>query len=171
MTKEEQKKIRRKINILLVLSIVLVAAILILGIITGIMSIAAFLIIITVFLLAYWWVLNFLEPKLTGELEGITPEQKASRKKYVITDLIGYLGLILFLASMNLPGIEDLGTMGLVVFALGINFKQKFRREFFQLGKKPQKGAKTHITVTPPVEETGSEAKEEAEEKIEEHND
>lgn len=153
MDKEEKKKIRRKINVILILALVVVVAFLVLGMLSGFLNIGAFLAIIAVYLLAYWVVMNFVEPKLTGELIGITDAQKAARKKYVLLDLAGYIGLILFLVGMNLQGLESAGTMGLIMYAFSVSTKNRFRREFFKLGAEAKKQQQTRKVVRPPMEE------------------
>lgn len=152
MDKEEKKRIRRKINLLLILALVIVVVILVLGFLTGFLSIGAFLAIIALYLLGYWAVTNFVEPKLTRELEGITDAQKSARRKYVILDLAGYIGLLLFLVSMNLQGLESAGTMGLITYALGLSFKNNFRREFYRLGAEAKKKEQNKkVVVCPPI--------------------
>lgn len=164
MDKEEKKKIRRKINLLMILALVMVAAVLALGILTGFLSIGAFLVIIAIYLFSYWRVMNFLEPKLTKELEGITDAQKIARRKYVILDLVGYIGLLLFLTSMNLEGLESAGTMGLIMYAFSVSIKNNFRREFFRLGAEAKKKEQEQkMVVRPPMEETLLESSEEKE--------
>lgn len=136
MDVEKQKEIRKKINIGLLVALLIVAAIIVVGSILESVSVIAFLVIVSLFLLGYWWVKNFLEPKLTKELEGINEEQKKVRKTIVLTDLAGYIGMIVFLVSINFYGGEGIGILGLMTFALCMTMKQKHRKEFIRLGQK-----------------------------------
>ena len=130
MDKETQKKIRRRITIGTLVALAVIIAIMIIGLITKTLSVFAFQVIVVVFLLAYWVVTDILEPRLTRELEEATPAQKTAYWKYMGVDLLGYLGLIYFMSTMGEQGSSSMGIMGVVVYALCMSAKRRYREEF-----------------------------------------
>ena len=73
--------------------------------------------------------LDFGEPKLLGQFEGITQEQKEAHLKYVLLDLVGYVWIAVFIFSIGTSG-TLYGLAGAVVYIFTMTTKRKFREKF-----------------------------------------
>lgn len=127
---EEKKKIRRKITIASIVTLILVIVLAFFGFMHGIVSVVGFQVIACLYLLAYWAATDILEPKLTKAFEGITEDQKKSYKKYAGVDLGGYVGMMLFIVTAGRGNASNIGMFGILVYVLSLNTKKRFRMEF-----------------------------------------
>ena len=71
MNPEEKKKVRKKITAASIVLLVLVVGYLVYTIASGNSNETVFNIVVGVFLVLYWLLLDVAEPKLTGDLEGL----------------------------------------------------------------------------------------------------
>ncbi len=139
MSQEEKKKIHKKITIISITMLVVVLAVMFIGIFSGKMSVLVFQLIAAVYLIGYWALTDIVEPRMTKILTTKEPEQLTAYKKYVASDLIGYLGLLLFIFTVGVEGASSYGLFGVVVYALTMSAKRKFRQIFVNpVPKKPQ---------------------------------
>lgn len=136
MGTEEKRQMRKKITIASLVFLVLVVAYLIYTIVSGNTNGTVFNIVVGAFFLIYWILLDILEPKLTGELENISPEQKNAFYKSVGLGFLGYAGLLYFLVGI---GTNNTGIFGVIVYALTIGAKRRAREGY--LGTGPEKNA------------------------------
>jgi hypothetical protein len=139
MSQEEKKKIHKKITIISLTMLVVVLAVMFIGIFSGRMSVLVFQLIAAAYLICYWALTDLVEPKMTKVLTTKEPEQLTAYKKYVATDLIGYLGLFLFVFTVGVEGASSYGLFGVVVYALTMSAKRKYRQIFVNpVSKKSQ---------------------------------
>lgn len=129
MDEQRKKKIRNGISLISILLVVLVGVFLYIFIKNPNMNPMLFYVVIGGFLLIYWILLDFGEPKLLGQFEGITQEQKEAHLKYVLLDLAGYVGIAVFIFSIGTSG-TLYGLAGAVVYIFTMTTKRKFREKF-----------------------------------------
>ncbi|MDO4633713.1 MAG: hypothetical protein Q4B01_07645 [Eubacteriales bacterium] len=77
----------------------------------------------------YWVLMDILEPRITHRFDGIVPEQKTAYYKFIGLDLIGYIGILVFLFSMG--GNQSTGLIGAVVFAVVMKPKRTNQNIFY----------------------------------------
>ncbi|MDY3919043.1 MAG: hypothetical protein SOZ59_08595 [Candidatus Limivivens sp.] len=129
MDQTQKKKIHR--NIILV-SVALVAAVI--GFMvwcatTGRTESYLYNTAVILFLVIYCFLMDYLDPKLCREFEGITEQQKSDYRRFVLLDAVGYAGLAFFLASVNMEG--NMGLLGIVIFAVTMKPKREARNAFY----------------------------------------
>ena len=129
MDEQKKKKIRNGISLISILLVALVAVFLFIFIKNPNMNPMLFYLVISGFLLIYWILLDFGEPKLLGQFDGITRKQKEAHIKYVLLDLAGYVGIAVFIFSIGTSG-SLYGLAGAVVYIFTMTTKRKFRGIF-----------------------------------------
>lgn len=135
MDKEERRKIRKKVTMASIGLLLAVLAFLTYMIFVKQVSTVVFYGVIVVFLLAYWVLLDIVEPKLLREFDGKTDEQKSAYYKYAGADLLGYAGIAYFIFNI---GNGSSGFIGAVVYILCLSMKRKFREQFLGVAKDTQ---------------------------------
>lgn len=96
-----------------------------------------------IFVLLYCFLLDYLEPKLCGEFDGISTEQKRAYQKFAVLDAAGYLGLAFFLVTLG--NWNNLGLIGLAVYLLGLKPKKDARNFFYGLDAEEDKEVKKSV--------------------------
>ena len=98
--REEKKKIRRGIFAASIVLIVVVLGFMIWCAMEGFAADVFYYVPIGVFLVVFCFLTDYLEPKLCGEMDDLTEAQKAAYKRFVVLDVIGYVGLVFFMISL-----------------------------------------------------------------------
>lgn len=129
MDREEKRKIRNAISIISIVLVALVGIFLFVSIKNPDMNPIYFYLVVGGFQAVYWVLLDFIEPKLLHQLEGISPEQKDAYVKYVLLDLAGYVGVAVFLFSIG-GSSNGVGLAGAIVYIFTMTTKKKFRERF-----------------------------------------
>lgn len=131
MDEQKRKKIRNGISVISIFLVVLVGVFLYIFIKNPNMNPLYFYLVIGGFLLLYWILLDFGEPKLLGQFENMTRERKEAHTKYVLLDLAGYVGIAIFIFSIGTSG-SLYGLAGAVVYIFTMSTKRKFREKFLE---------------------------------------
>lgn len=133
MNPEEKKKVRKKITAASIVLLVLVVGYLVYTIASGNSNETVFNIVVGVFLVLYWLLLDVAEPKLTGDLEGLDGTRMRAFYRSVLLGFAGYAGLLYFLVGI---GNSSTGLLGVIVYVLTISAKRRAKEEYLGIADK-----------------------------------
>lgn len=133
MNPEEKKKVRKKITAASIVLLVLVVGYLVYTIASGNSNETVFNIVVGVFLVLYWLLLDVAEPKLTGDLEGLDGTRMRAFYRSVLLGFAGYAGLLYFLMGI---GSSSTGLLGVIVYVLTISAKRRAKEEYLGIADK-----------------------------------
>jgi hypothetical protein len=123
MTDEQKKKIERRILILSIVDIAVLAVLLVLIGVAGLVETWIFPTVVSVFLALFWVTSDVLPIKWLNGFEGKTDDQRKSYYVYAVMDLIGFGGLVYFIVDMN-------SMTGAIVYVCMMVLKKKFREDY-----------------------------------------
>lgn len=128
-SREEKKKIRRGIFAASIVLIVVVLGFMIWCAMEGFAADVFYYVPIGVFLVVFCFLTDYLEPKLCGEMDDLTEAQKAAYKRFVVLDVIGYVGLVFFMISLNT--FDSMGLLGVAVYVVTTKPRKEARQIFY----------------------------------------
>lgn len=134
MTREQKRKIEKRVLILSLAFLVLAAGFLAAAGILGFVETLWYPVGLSVILCSYWLVTDVLPMKWLHSFRGKTAAQKRAYYIYAGLDLAGFAGLIWFLVDME-------STTGLAIYIASMLLKRKFKDEFEGVTVKKEAGA------------------------------
>ena len=84
-------------------------------------------IVIGVGIFLFWLIENVIAPIVTDEFADKTPEQINTYKKMAALSLVGYMGLVYFVAAMN----HNTGIYGAVAYVVTVMIKRRLSDEYY----------------------------------------
>ena len=146
MTREQKRKIEKRVLILSLAFLALAAGFLVLAGVLDFVETLWYPIGLSVILFIYWLVTDVLPMKWLNSFQGKTAAQKRAYYIYAGLDLAGVAGLIWFLVDME-------STTGLAIYIASMLLKKKFKDEFDGVAAK-----KDAVTEKETDAENGAEA-------------
>lgn len=129
MDQEKKQALRNRIS-LLALGVLAVAVLLCFGAKNrGLMGEGSIFVVLTVFLVFYWILLDVAEPAALGEFQGMTAEKKKQYLKFTLTDLAGYCALLYFICHIGKS--NESAAIGAVIYVFCLNISRKAREQFY----------------------------------------
>jgi cation transport ATPase len=124
-----QKSVRKRMNLLLISSLVLAAIFIIYITLINRQPLIVFKVGISIWLVVILILMNVAEPFWLHLFEHMTPERKAAYLKMLLLDIAGYGGIMYFLFQLG----EDsrTGIYGALIYVIVNRFRRRFKDEFY----------------------------------------
>lgn len=126
LSREEEYRIDQKIRMSAILLAVCILAYLIYCMMKKVQIGIVYYVIVIAFCAVYWTMSDLVSLKLKRGFAGRSERQKSAYKKMAALDLIGDIGLGVFLVGIN----EQYSLVGAGVFLIGVVYGRKFRTEY-----------------------------------------
>lgn len=129
MEQDKKRKIQNGITAASLIMVGLVVVFLFFAATRSNLNETAFRSVIISFLAVYWVLLDFIEPKLLHQFDGISGEQKGAYVKFVLSDFVGYAGVVMFVFSLDGAN-TNIGMIGAIIYLVMMGMKRKFKEQF-----------------------------------------
>lgn len=166
MDVQQEKKVKRIINGVMIGLIAFVAVFVIYAVVSGNLNLALFEFVLGVFVVSYTLLTDVVEPYLLKQFVDLTIAQRQAYYKILAVDVVGVGALLYYVSSMDSEG--NRGIIYILVYFLSSQMKRKFKTEFLGLAEEENEVEDVEMVENEIVDDLPTEESEEIEEEPEE---